>query len=678
MLRAKDGCMTLFSSQAVVPEIAEPWHRGNQTWWRRSRMASQSLYRKWRSQTFADLVGQDAVVRTLRNAILSGRLAHAYLFCGPRGTGKTSTARLLAKTVNCQNPQDGEPCNTCQVCQEISAGISMDVIEIDAASNRGIDDIRDLREKVAVRPGIGRYKLYIIDEVHMLTTEAFNALLKTLEEPPPHVIFVLATTEVHKLPATVMSRCQRFDFKRIPARQIVQRLCYIAGQEQLDLDQHAAELIARAAAGGLRDALSLLDQANAYCGPSISLARVQAMLGVADPRAVHHLVCHIAALEAADGLRLINRLAESGADFRQLNAQLAEHWRAMMLAKTGVGIAPILDVTDEEGEEIASTATAFSLDELTAGARTFAANDLVGHSGSVPQLAIELAFLECLERHRLAAAADTHRESEPQLAHARPGTLVSAETRERSEPAASHESQESERAVASQPRRPEQQPAVVRETAPVVLHPSASLSSGNAVPASDHPAAGGAQVSLELINQRWQLIVNACKQKSYKVTALLRAAHPAEITGATGDELVLAVDHEFHLAKLREPANRVAVEWAVSQILERPWHVRFRLANSLERSEWLDGATVPALSPPAASVGEPFLAPAPKPSRGEIIALRHSADLAAPATVMSTADDQQRTPEPAIQVETEARDDRVVAQILRDYPASVRDVYPTQ
>ena len=217
-------------------------------------MTSQTLYRKWRSQTFDDLVGQEPIVRTLKNALKSDNVKHTYLFTGPRGTGKTSTARLLAKTVNSSNPKDGEPCNECLQCREITSGNSFNVIEIDAASNRGIDNIRDLREKVMMPPSTGKYKVYVLDEAHMLTNEAFNALLKTLEEPPPYVIFVLATTDVHKMLPTVLSRCQRFDFKRISTSQIVKHLLYVSEQENIKLERSAAELIARTAAGGMRDA----------------------------------------------------------------------------------------------------------------------------------------------------------------------------------------------------------------------------------------------------------------------------------------------------------------------------------------------------------------------------------------------------------------------------------------
>lgn len=377
-------------------------------------MASQSLYRKWRSQTFSDLVGQESIVDTLKNALDSGKLSHAYLFTGPRGTGKTSTARLLAKTLNCTNRKNGEPCNECEQCREITAGNSFNVIEIDAASNRGIDSIRELREKVMVRPAQGKYKIYILDEAHMLTTEAFNALLKTLEEPPEHAIFVMATTDVHKMLPTVLSRCQRFDFKRITTRQIVEHLNFVAEQEQVNLERGAAELIARAAAGGMRDALSLLDQAIAYSGQEISLTKVQTMLGVADPRAMQKFVTHIAHSESAAGLHLVHELAEAGADLRQINAQIAEYVRAMMLYKAGANIAEILDSTEDEVREITQTSQLFTLEELTDYARVFAQNELMQKNQGTPQLGLELALLTCIERHRNTGA------TQAQVSHVAP------------------------------------------------------------------------------------------------------------------------------------------------------------------------------------------------------------------------------------------------------------------
>ena len=363
-------------------------------------MTSQSLYRKWRSQTFDDLVGQEPIIRTLKNALKSDNVKHAYLFTGPRGTGKTSTARLLAKTVNCSNPKDGEPCNECLQCREITSGNSFNVIEIDAASNRGIDNIRDLREKVMMPPSSGKYKVYVLDEAHMLTNEAFNALLKTLEEPPPYAIFVLATTDVHKMLPTVLSRCQRFDFKRISTSQIVKHLLYVSEQENIKLERSAAELIARTAAGGMRDALSLLDQAIAYAGEEISLVQVQVMLGVADPRAIFKLITCIAECNSSAVLHLIHELSEAGADLRQINAQVVEYWRALMLARAGADATSILDLTEDEARDVKQLTQLFTLEELTECARIFAQNDLIHKSQGTPQLALELASLECIEVHR--------------------------------------------------------------------------------------------------------------------------------------------------------------------------------------------------------------------------------------------------------------------------------------
>jgi DNA polymerase-3 subunit gamma/tau len=363
-------------------------------------MTSQSLYRKWRSQTFDELVGQEPIIRTLKNALKSDNVKHAYLFTGPRGTGKTSTARLLAKTVNCSNPKDGEPCNECLQCREITSGTSFNVIEIDAASNRGIENIRDLREKAMMPPSTGKYKVYVLDEAHMLTNEAFNALLKTLEEPPPYVIFVLATTDVHKMLPTVLSRCQRFDFKRISTSQIVKHLLYVSQQENIKLERSAAELIARTAAGGMRDALSLLDQAIAYAGEDISLAHVQVMLGVADPHAIFKLITYIAECNSSNVLHLIHELSEAGADLRQINAQIVEYWRALMLARAGADATSILDLTEDEANDVKQLTQLFTLEELTDCARIFAQNDLIQKNQGTPQLAVELASLECIEVHR--------------------------------------------------------------------------------------------------------------------------------------------------------------------------------------------------------------------------------------------------------------------------------------
>jgi DNA polymerase-3 subunit gamma/tau len=294
----------------------------------------QSLYRKYRSQTFADLVGQDAASRALQGAIIGGRVAHAYLFSGSRGTGKTSAARLLAKAVNCtgRKADSAEPCNLCQSCIEMTAGAALDLIEIDAASNRGIDEIRDLRERVNLAPALGPKKIYIIDEAHMLTEPAFNALLKTLEEPPPHVVFVLCTTDAQKIPLTVIGRCQQFVFRRLGEDQIVARLSHIASTEKLKVDAEAMKLIARTAQGSMRDAVGLLDQLVPLAEGPISLEAARSLLGIADPRLLDGLLADVLAGRAAEALEELNRVYAAGAELRQVVRGLMEGCRDRLVA----------------------------------------------------------------------------------------------------------------------------------------------------------------------------------------------------------------------------------------------------------------------------------------------------------------------------------------------------------
>ena len=326
-------------------------------------MAYVALYRKWRPQGFDSLVGQEAVRIALTNALETGRIAHAYLFAGPRGTGKTSTAKILAKAVNCEHGPTPNPCNKCQNCVRINDGTSMDVFEIDAASNRGIDEIRDLREKVAFAPVNGRYKVYIIDEVHMLTTEAFNALLKTLEEPPPHVIFILATTEPHKIPATIHSRCQRFDFKRVTDSDIVKRLREVADGSGIAADDDALQLIAVQADGGMRDALSLLDQCGVMA-ERVSAETVRSVLGIVGREALRELVKAVGEGNVPKSLELLEALLAGGKDVKQIITELAEYLRAVLLYKASPEYREIY-LTDTK-EAIAAMEGLFSTDRLMA------------------------------------------------------------------------------------------------------------------------------------------------------------------------------------------------------------------------------------------------------------------------------------------------------------------------
>ena len=307
----------------------------------------QALYRKWQPRTFSDVSGQETVTAALKNELKTGRLSHAYLFTGCRGTGKTTCAKILAKAVNCQSPVDGDPCNECAICRGIDDGTILDVTEIDAASNNGVDSIRDLRDEVAFTPVSGTYRVYIIDEVHMLSAGAFNALLKTLEEPPAHVIFILATTEVHKLPATILSRCQRFDFGRIRPEKIAARLTYVAGEEGLSVTEDAAMLLARLADGALRDGLSLLDQC-ASVAQNIDMDTVTAVTGMAGQDTLAKLTDCVAAQDAPTALALVDTLYRSAKDMERLCAEWVSYLRNLMVLNSVTEVGELVVATPDE------------------------------------------------------------------------------------------------------------------------------------------------------------------------------------------------------------------------------------------------------------------------------------------------------------------------------------------
>ncbi|MDF9412915.1 DNA polymerase III subunit gamma/tau [Brevibacillus laterosporus] len=319
-------------------------------------MAYTALYRVYRPQTFGDVIGQTHVTTTLQNALREGRLSHAYLFNGPRGTGKTSAAKIMAKAVNCQNPQDGEPCNQCPACIAITEGSVTDVLEIDAASNRGVEEIRDIRDKVKFAPSEVKYKVYIIDEVHMLTTEAFNALLKTLEEPPGHVLFILATTEPHKLPATIISRCQRFDFHRISLAEMTQRLQHICDAQQIEAEEQALKLVAKMAEGGMRDALSLLDQAISYSGNQVSASDVLKITGAVSQAYFSTLGRMISEQNVTGVMEELEKIMSQGKDPEQFLQDLLFYFRDMLLYKTAPNLEEIMERTliDEKFPEVAN------------------------------------------------------------------------------------------------------------------------------------------------------------------------------------------------------------------------------------------------------------------------------------------------------------------------------------
>lgn len=372
-------------------------------------MAYIALYRKWRPQTFKDLVGQEHISRTLANAITSGHIGHAYLFAGPRGTGKTSTAKILAKALNCEHGPTPEPCGQCEQCRKIADGSSMDVFEIDAASNRGIDEIRDLRETVKFAPVDGRYKVYIIDEVHMLTTEAFNALLKTLEEPPAHVVFILATTEAHKVPPTIQSRCQRYDFKRITVEEIESRLRYITAEMKMEAEDEALAMIAIQADGGMRDALSILDQCAALAEGKITAERVRQILGLVGHDWIYKMTKALAARNVQEALQILAQLLRDGKDLKQVLSELSLHLRSLMIFQAA-GTVEAMDLYAEPQDVLQEQAKLFAPEVLPRMiARLHEAMTEMKWSPQ-PRITVEVALMELC---RPEVASQREREEQP-------------------------------------------------------------------------------------------------------------------------------------------------------------------------------------------------------------------------------------------------------------------------
>ncbi len=538
-------------------------------------MAAQALYRRWRSQTFDEVVGQEHVTQTLRNALRDGRMTHAYLFTGPRGTGKTSTARLLAKAVNCENPDVGlRPDNTCPVCLAITHGALLDLIEIDAASNRGIDEIRDLRDKVHFSPSQARFKVYVIDEVHMLTPEAFNALLKTLEEPPPHVIFVLATTEPHKIPDTVLSRCQRFDFRRIPTYKIVERLSYILEQENRAAEPAALEMIARSAEGGMRDAISLLDQLLSYGGDVLTEQQVQAVRGTISGQAISQMVDFLAAGDAASGLGLINQMAEEGIDLRQLALQLVAYLRTVLVSRVGgqQARAILVDLSEAQLAAVQDQAHEMDAAALTAAVRLLNQASQEMRDAAQPQLVLELAWLEAVTRMSAPATLGAPAVESPAAA------LSPAQATWQSPPPTSP---------------PVSPPPAASQPQPV--------RSGDARPPSASVTVPDQQV-VDLLRSRWTSLLQAAEEA--RGAQLRGALRTLRNVVAQGDDIYFAFEHDLSRQVVERPNNKAVVESLIGELLGRKVHIHCQVgaqvtgvaaAARVERSER------PAEPPPAAS-----------------------------------------------------------------------------
>ncbi|HET9905830.1 MAG TPA: DNA polymerase III subunit gamma/tau [Anaerolineales bacterium] len=474
---------------------------------------TQALYRKYRPKEWEAVVGQDHVVTTLKNAIVADRVAHAYLFAGSRGTGKTTLARLLAKAVNCTNPDPAKrPDNECENCKAVNENRFLDLIEIDAASNTSVDDVRDLRDKINFSPSQGKYKIYIIDEVHMLSTAAFNALLKTLEEPPPHAIFVLATTEIHKIPATVLSRCQRHEFRRVPVGEIVTNLKKIVAAEKIQADDDALIQIARQSAGGMRDAQSLLDQLSST-GDKITLALAQQVLGTATSQSVLDVLNAVNEHDPAHGLESIHKALDAGADPRSLARQIVEYLRGLMLIQ--MGNTNQVEATADVKKQMQAHARSFTTSDVLRMMKAFnnAATDLRG--GWQPSLSLELALAEVL---------DAPAESAP---------------------------------LAASPRQARPQPTPVHAAESTQSSAQGSSVSGEATDATSKNQSQKPEISAGEVIKVWKHLSGSLPKSQANLSALLNSVRMIDMEGKT---LILGLASDVLVSKIDKPDQIEAIQ----------------------------------------------------------------------------------------------------------------------
>ena len=511
---------------------------------------SEVFYRKWRPKSLGEVVGQEAITKTLKQAVSQERIAHAYLFCGTRGTGKTSTARILAKAVNCLAPVEGEPDNECRICVSINDGRALDLIEIDAASNRGIDDIRDLSDKIRFTPSDARYKVYIIDEVHMLTEQAFNALLKTLEEPPAHAIFILATTEAHKVPLTIISRCQRFDFRRIPLDRMTAKLAEICEAEGIQASEDALLIISRVANGGLRDAENLLEQVVVSYGSPVSEENVRQLLGLGGDEMALALTERIVGKEVSAGIGDINAAAEQGSDLRQLLRQTLEYMRALLLIKAGAGVQ--FGYSDEVAQRLTALAADAPMEHLVHALKTFAAVNMRRDTAS--PLPLELAMVESADMPQPRAAAA------PAAAPAQGYGQAPAYQR----------GGQSQPQRGAPPTAPAQRPPQPQPPRPAP-EPQAAPANG-AMP--DDPAAR--------LEMQWRNITHALRHTGnrFKVGALLHGCKERQVSDST---ITLMFAHRSNMERIQSeldiPESKRALHDAIAKAMGGEFEVRMSLMN---------------------------------------------------------------------------------------------------
>ncbi len=536
-------------------------------------MSTQVYYRRWRPQRLSELVGQEPVAHTLKQAFLQRRIAHAYLFCGPRGTGKTSTARILAKAVNCLNPQDGEPCNACRLCQAVNEGRALDLEEVDAASNRGIDEIRNIREKVHYAPAEAAYKVYVLDEAHMLTDAAADALLKTLEEPPPHVIFILATTEPHKLPSTIVSRCQRFDFRRITPAAIVQRLAKICEAEGIAAEPPALHVLARNASGSLRDAENLLEQAVTSLetpDSPLGVEQIRLFLGLASEERVRTLLGHILHDRIPQALTLLNTMASEGLDLRQLHRQMVDEMRDLLLLKSGA--REMVTHADEVVQEQFALITQVSLGRLLHTLRIL--GPVAFRHEALAALPLELAIIDSAQWEAPEGRGVTTR-TLPAASNVASAPPSMARRPTASAPAAQQAARHPVPAARSQP------PSAPRDPPPAAPAPTEQTSA---------PASASSDMAARL-EQEWNGIIRTLSRQKYRrfnPGALLRNCRQRRLES---DTLALEFAHRSHMERMKEemdnPESRRNVLEAITAALgiTTPLNLTFSAPNGPESTD---------------------------------------------------------------------------------------------